>query len=180
VAELPRGTVSLLFTDIEGSTQLQHRLQERYRQVVTDHRRLLEDVIDLHGGLVVDRQTESFFAAFPRMRDAAAAAADAQRPRQIVGSISASCRGIHVVAVDDLRPADAGDGHVFDVGRRQADCRERIAHVPSKGEMVSVRRKDVDDDKSAALASPRDRVNRTRGLVAERLLPRLDGPLVLP
>ena len=79
MAELPRGTVSLLFTDIEGSTQLQHRLQERYRQVVIDHRRLLEDVIELHGGLVVDRQTESFFVVFRRMRDAAAAAADAQR-----------------------------------------------------------------------------------------------------
>ena len=79
MAELPRGTVSLLFTDIEGSTQLQHRLQERYREVVNEHRRLLEDAIESHEGLVVDRQTESFFAVFPRMRDAAAAAADAQR-----------------------------------------------------------------------------------------------------
>jgi YVTN family beta-propeller protein len=79
MAELPRGTVSLLFTDIEGSTQLQHRLQERYREVVNEHRRLLEEAIESHGGLVVDRQTESFFAAFPRMRDAVAAAADAQR-----------------------------------------------------------------------------------------------------
>jgi YVTN family beta-propeller protein len=79
VAELPRGTVSLLFTDIEGSTQLQHRLQDRYREVVIEHRRLLEEAIESNGGLVVDRQTESFFAVFPRMRDAAAAAADAQR-----------------------------------------------------------------------------------------------------
>jgi YVTN family beta-propeller protein len=79
VAELPRGTVSLLFTDVEGSTQLQHRLQERYREVVNEHRRLLEEAIESNGGLVVDRQTESFFAVFPRMRDAAAAAADAQR-----------------------------------------------------------------------------------------------------
>jgi YVTN family beta-propeller protein len=79
VAELPRGTVSLLFTDIEGSTQLQHRLQERYREVVNGHRRLLEEAIESNGGMVVDRQTESFFAVFPRMRDAVAAAADAQR-----------------------------------------------------------------------------------------------------
>jgi class 3 adenylate cyclase len=79
VAELPRGTVSLLFTDIEGSTQLQHRLQDRYREVVIEHRRLLEEAIESNGGLVVDRQTESFFAVFPRMRDAVAAAADAQR-----------------------------------------------------------------------------------------------------
>lgn len=79
MAELPRGTVSLLFTDIEGSTQLQHRLQERYREVVNEHRRLLEEAIESNGGQVVDRQTESFFAVFPRMRDAAAAAAAAQR-----------------------------------------------------------------------------------------------------
>ncbi len=79
MAELPRGTVSMLFTDIEGSTQLQHRLGERYRQVVVEHRELLEEAIQANGGHVVDRQTESFFAVFPRMRDAAAAAAGAQR-----------------------------------------------------------------------------------------------------
>ena len=78
MVQLPRGTVSLLFTDIEGSTLLQHRLQERYREVVTDHRRLLEGAIESNGGRVVDRQTESFFAVFPRMRDAAAAACAAQ------------------------------------------------------------------------------------------------------
>lgn len=76
---LPRGTVSLLFTDVEGSTQLQRRLGERYREVVAEHRRLLEEAIKAHGGRVVDRQTESFFAVFPRMRDAVAAAAAAQR-----------------------------------------------------------------------------------------------------
>jgi class 3 adenylate cyclase len=79
MAELPRGTVSLLFTDVEGSTQLQHRLHERYREVVNEHRRLLEEAIEANGGQVVDRQTESFFAVFPRMRDAATAAPDAQR-----------------------------------------------------------------------------------------------------
>ena len=79
MAELPSGTISLLFTDIEGSTQLQHRLQDDYRVVVSEHRRLLEETIEAHGGRVVDRQTESFFAVFSRMRDAVAAAADAQR-----------------------------------------------------------------------------------------------------
>ena len=78
MVQLPRGTVSLLFTDIEGSTLLQHRLQERYREVVNEHRRLLEEAIEANGGRVVDRQTESFFAVFPRMRDAAAAACAAQ------------------------------------------------------------------------------------------------------
>jgi class 3 adenylate cyclase/streptogramin lyase len=79
VSELPSGTVSLLFTDIEGSTQLQHRLGERYHDVVAGHRRLLEQAFAEHGGVVVDRQTESFFVAFARARSAVAAAAAAQR-----------------------------------------------------------------------------------------------------
>ena len=66
VSDLPRGTVTLLFTDIEGSTQLQHRLGESYQAVVAAHRRLLEAAFVEHGGVVVDRQTESFFVVFPR------------------------------------------------------------------------------------------------------------------
>jgi class 3 adenylate cyclase/DNA-binding beta-propeller fold protein YncE len=79
VSDLPRGTVTLLFTDIEGSTQLQHRLGERYQDVVREHRRLLEAALDEHGGFVIDRQTESFFVVFTRARHAAQAAADAQQ-----------------------------------------------------------------------------------------------------
>ena len=79
MTDLPRGTVTLLFTDIEGSTQLQHRLGERYQDVVREHRRLLEASFDEHGGVVVDRQTESFFVVFTRARHAAQAAADAQQ-----------------------------------------------------------------------------------------------------
>jgi len=79
VSELPSGTVSLLFTDVEGSTQLQHRLGEQYNKVVAEHRRLLETAFSEHNGVVVDRQTESFFVAFPRARYAVAAAAAAQR-----------------------------------------------------------------------------------------------------
>jgi class 3 adenylate cyclase/streptogramin lyase len=78
VGELPHGTVTLLFTDVEGSTQLQHRLGERYQEVVGEHRRLLEEAFAEHGGVVVDRQTESFFVAFSRARRAVSAAAAAQ------------------------------------------------------------------------------------------------------
>jgi class 3 adenylate cyclase/streptogramin lyase len=79
VSELPHGTITLLFSDIEGSTQLQHRLGERYQEVVAEHRRLLEEAFAEHGGVVVDRQTESFFVAFSRARHAVEAAAAAQR-----------------------------------------------------------------------------------------------------
>lgn len=78
MSDLPRGTVTLLFTDIEGSTQLQHRLGERYQDVVGEHRRLLEAAFAEHGGVVVDRQTESFFVVFTRARHATQAAADAE------------------------------------------------------------------------------------------------------
>jgi class 3 adenylate cyclase/streptogramin lyase len=79
VSELPHGTVTLLFSDVEGSTQLQHRLGDRYHEVVAEHRRLLEEAFVAHDGIVVDRQTESFFVVFTRARHAVQAAAAAQR-----------------------------------------------------------------------------------------------------
>jgi class 3 adenylate cyclase/streptogramin lyase len=79
VSDLLHGTVTLLFTDIEGSTQLQHRLGEGYQRLIADHRLLLEEVFAEHGGVVVDRQTESFFVVFARARHAVQGAADAQR-----------------------------------------------------------------------------------------------------
>jgi class 3 adenylate cyclase len=76
---LPSGTVTLLFTDIEGSTRLLQDLGEAYEQLLTDHRRLLHEAIDRHSGVVVDMQGDAFFLAFARARDAVAAAVDAQR-----------------------------------------------------------------------------------------------------
>ena len=76
---LPRGTVTFLFSDIEGSTQLQRRVGDRYQEVVEEHRRLLEAAFEAHGGTVVDRQTESFFCAFARAGDAVQAAVSVQR-----------------------------------------------------------------------------------------------------
>jgi class 3 adenylate cyclase len=78
VSELPQGTVTLLFTDLEASTELQRRLGRRYHEVAEVHRRLLDQAFAEYGGTVVDRQTESFFVVFPRMRDAVQAAAAAQ------------------------------------------------------------------------------------------------------
>jgi predicted ATPase/class 3 adenylate cyclase len=76
---LPSGTVTLLFTDIEGSTRLARRLGSRYADVLADHRRVLRDAFARHGGVEVDTQGDAFFAAFARARDAIGAAADAQR-----------------------------------------------------------------------------------------------------
>jgi WD40 repeat protein/class 3 adenylate cyclase len=75
---LPTGTVTFLFTDIEGSTRLLHALGDGYASVLTDHRRLLRDAFGRHDGLEVDTQGDSFFVAFADAHCAVAAAADAQ------------------------------------------------------------------------------------------------------
>jgi class 3 adenylate cyclase len=77
---LPGGTVTFLFTDIEGSTPLLDRLgPERYRALLEVHRRLLRDAVVAAGGLEIRAEADSFFAAFPSADGAAAAAVAAQR-----------------------------------------------------------------------------------------------------
>jgi predicted ATPase/class 3 adenylate cyclase len=76
---LPSGTVTFLFTDIEGSTRLLHELgAERYAHALADHRRILREAFGAHGGVEVDTQGDAFFVAFPTAPGALAAAADAQ------------------------------------------------------------------------------------------------------
>src|SRR3954454_16461834 len=77
--ERPRGTVTFVFTDVEGSTQLLRQLRERYGAVLADHQRLLREAFAAHGGEEVDTQGDAFFYVFSRARDAAAAAVDGQR-----------------------------------------------------------------------------------------------------
>ena len=76
---LPSGTITFLFTDIEGSTRLLKQLGDRYADVLAAHHRSLGEAFAKHGGQVVDTQGDAFFVAFPRARDAVEAAAAAQR-----------------------------------------------------------------------------------------------------
>jgi predicted ATPase/class 3 adenylate cyclase len=77
--ELPGGTITFLFTDIEGSTELLQRLRERYATILEDQRAILRAAFDKWGGREVDTQGDSFFVAFPSAMDAVRAAAGAQR-----------------------------------------------------------------------------------------------------
>ena len=80
MSELPTGTVTFLFTDIEGSTKLLHDLGgARYGEVLVEHERILRETFAAHDGRLVDTQGDSFFVAFRRAKDAVAAAVDAQR-----------------------------------------------------------------------------------------------------
>jgi class 3 adenylate cyclase len=79
VAELPRGTVTFAFTDVEDSTGLLKRLGDEYTGVLSEHRRIVRDGFAACDGLEIDTQGDAFFFVFPRARDAVAAAVEAQR-----------------------------------------------------------------------------------------------------
>jgi predicted ATPase len=77
--DLPSGTVTFLFTDIEGSTKLLHELgAEAYTGSLAEHRRLLREAFAHHGGVEVDTQGDAFFIAFPTASGALEAAREAQ------------------------------------------------------------------------------------------------------
>jgi class 3 adenylate cyclase len=78
MAELPRGTVTLLFTDIEGSTRLLHNTGDAYADLLEAHRRLLRAAFERHGGVEVSTAGDECFVAFPSATNAVAAAAEAQ------------------------------------------------------------------------------------------------------
>ena len=79
MAELPSGTVTLLFTDIEGSTQLLQRLPDRYPGMLSEHRQLLRAAFRASGGHEVGTEGDAFFVVFRRAAAAVAAAVAAQR-----------------------------------------------------------------------------------------------------
>ena len=109
MADLPTGTVTLLFTDIEGSTRLLQDLgRDRYVDALTVHRKILREAFTLHGGIEVEMQGDSFFFAFASARDAVDAASAGQRALAEHDWPSEAIRvriGLHTgepVVVDDL------------------------------------------------------------------------------
>ena len=76
--DLPTGTVSLLFTDIEGSTRLLQQVGEYYTDLLEECRQLLRASFQQWNGNVVDTQGDAFFVAFARATDAVSAAVAAQ------------------------------------------------------------------------------------------------------
>jgi predicted ATPase/class 3 adenylate cyclase len=98
--QLPQGTITLLFTDIEGSTRLLQQLGgEQYGRLLAETRWLLQGIFQRWNGSIVDTQGDAFFVAFVRASDAIAAAIDIQREfatHQFPGEASVSLRmGIH-------------------------------------------------------------------------------------
>src|SRR5436305_11692608 len=122
--ELPSGTVTFLFTDIEGSTRLLHELGDAYADVLAEHRRALRDVFARHGGIEVDTQGDAFFVVFSSASDALAAAREAQ---------AAPDGPIHVrIGVHTGEPLVTDEGYVgIDVHRAA-----RIAAIGYGGQIL--------------------------------------------
>ena len=76
--ELPTGTVTFLFTDIEGSTRLLEELGPSYVETLAEHHRIVRAAISEHRGIEVDTEGDAFFVVFTDARDAARAAAEAR------------------------------------------------------------------------------------------------------
>ena len=78
--DLPTGTVTFLFTDVEGSTKLLHEIgDEAYSHVLAEHHRVCRQAWEVHGGVEVDTAGDAFFVAFSKPSAALAAAAEAQQ-----------------------------------------------------------------------------------------------------
>jgi predicted ATPase/class 3 adenylate cyclase len=118
--DLPSGTVTFLFTDVEGSTKLLHELgAEAYAEALAEHRRILREAFAAHGGVEVDTQGDAFFVAFPTAPGALAAAAEA-----LEGLASGAIRvrvGIHT-----------GTPHLAEEGYVGADV-HRAARIAAAG-----------------------------------------------
>jgi YVTN family beta-propeller protein len=79
MAELFSGTVTFLFTDIEGSTRLVREYRDRWGEALADHARIIREAVAEADGREIDTQGDAFFIAFPRAKNAVEAAAEVQR-----------------------------------------------------------------------------------------------------
>jgi len=75
---LPAGTVTFLFTDIEGSTKLLRQLGEQYVALLADHHRLMREVFSWWNGREVGTEGDASFVSFPTATDAVSAVVEAQ------------------------------------------------------------------------------------------------------
>jgi predicted ATPase/class 3 adenylate cyclase len=116
------GTVTLVFTDIEASTQLLARLGDAYATLIADHHRIVDEAAERHGGARVDAAGDGLFMSFPTARGALSAAVEAQRTLAThpwPGESAVRVRmGIHTG-----EPLTAGTGYVgIDVHRAARIC----------------------------------------------------------
>jgi class 3 adenylate cyclase len=129
--DLPEGTVTFLFTDIESSTQLLQHLREQYATLLADQRQILRGVFAAWNGHEVDTQGDAFFVAFARATQAVGAAAEAQS--KLAGHAWPEDVRVRVrMGIHTGEPWSGQEGYVgMDVHRAA-----RIAHVAHGGQVL--------------------------------------------
>jgi len=131
ITDLPEGTVTFLFTDIEGSTELLKQLRDQYKMLLAEHRDILRTAFSQWGGREVDTQGDAFFVAFPRATDAVNAVVEIQRglaEHQWPECVEVRVRmGLHTG-----EPWVGEEGYVGMAVHRAA----RIAHVGHGGQVL--------------------------------------------
>jgi predicted ATPase/class 3 adenylate cyclase len=152
MTDLPSGTVTLLFTDIEGSTKLLQELGERYEEVLAEHRRAMRKAFAEHDGVEVDTQGDAFFVAFARASDAIAAA-EALQGEVEDGPVRVRV-GIHTG-----EPIVTEDGYVgMDVHRAarimSAGHGGQVLMSQSTGDLVDIELRDLGEHRLKDLAQP--------------------------
>jgi class 3 adenylate cyclase len=126
MVEAPTGTVTLLFTDVEGSTRLLKQLRKAYGKLLAHHHELMRAALHHHAGREMDTQGEAFFAVFPRAKDAVAAAIAAQRAHAAQGWPD----GVEVrvrIGIHTAEPDIVGDRY-FGLGVHRAARLCSVAH----------------------------------------------------
>ncbi|HUO45938.1 MAG TPA: DUF4062 domain-containing protein [Acidimicrobiia bacterium] len=114
---LPSGTMTFMFSDIEGSTQLIEKIDGAYVDVLGNYQRLIEGAVRARGGVVVDREGDGVFSAFPEPTQAVEAAVEVQRSL----ALAPVAQGVNINARIGLHTGRAtpnGNGYVgLDVHR---------------------------------------------------------------
>jgi predicted ATPase/class 3 adenylate cyclase len=128
---LPAGTVTLFFSDIEGSTLLLERLGERYADVLEEHRSVIRDAVAANGGHELRTEGDAFFVVFARAGDAVRAAIAAQR--ELAASSSLGVASLRVrIGLHTGEPRVLGHDYVgMDV-----HCAARICSAAHGGQIV--------------------------------------------
>jgi class 3 adenylate cyclase len=170
-AGLPTGTVTFLFSDIEGSTDLSREYGEAYGDLRAEHRRFLRDAVAAHDGSVVDADGDAVFAVFDRAIDAVAAAVAAQHALPETGAVRVRI-GIHTT-----EPRLHSDGYVgVGVSRAARICAaahggqivlsHATAGIVEDQDLVDLQLRDLGEHRLKDIAHPQ----RLFQLVAEGLV----------
>jgi class 3 adenylate cyclase len=119
---LPSGTVTFVFTDIEGSTALLKELGDAFADVLSEHRRIVRETFTRLNGVEIDTQGDAFFFAFARARDAVEAAVEAQRAH--ASAVWPDDVAVHVrMGLHTGEPALGSEGYLgLDVVRAARIC----------------------------------------------------------